>query len=229
MSKRARDSGGAFDALVRAIVDLGAVPGWAGLAPATAPGSFGRAFGQGALHGRLPRDARGACVGKASPLPTECMTHEGQRSVAELGAILWHAMGGPREAPKLAPQLAPPHTDPVIALTITRRRFAEYAVPEGVDRSTAFPGPRVWLIEIERARGETPGAIAVWRSPGADGEWRTRCACIWTHGRIGSTTHPLVIGAQWDHDGSNALAGACVIGTSWEAAARGAATQRKAA
>ena len=95
MSKRSRDTGRVFDALVHAIVGLGAVPSWAELPPATAPGSLVRALGQGVLHGRLPRDARGACVGKASPLPTGCMTHEGQRSVAELGAILWHAMGGP--------------------------------------------------------------------------------------------------------------------------------------
>ena len=43
MSKR--DAGGAFDALVHAIVDLGAVPSWAKLPPATAPGSLARALG----------------------------------------------------------------------------------------------------------------------------------------------------------------------------------------
>ena len=228
MSKGSRDSGGAFDALVRATIGLDKGSSRSG-PPATASDNLARAFGHGLLQGRLPRDARGACVGKASPLPAACMTHEGQRSVVELGAILWHALDGPREAPELAPQLAPPHTDPIVALSLTRRRLAEYAVPEDVDRSTAFPGPRVWLIEIERARGETPGAIAVWRSSGADGEWRTRCACIWTHGRIGSTTYPLVIGAQWDDDGSNALAGACVIGASWEHATRAASDASRSA
>ena len=44
------------------------------------------------------------------------MTHEGQRSVAELGAILWHALGGALDAPEFEPQIAPPHTDPVVAL-----------------------------------------------------------------------------------------------------------------
>ena len=219
MSKR--DAGGAFDALVQAIVGLGAVPSCAELPPPTAPGSLARALGQGVLHGRLPRDAHGACGGTASPLHAERMTHEGQRSVAELGAILWHALGGALDAPEFEPQIAPPHTDPVVALRISRRRLAEYAVPEAIDRSTAFPGPRVWLIEIERAKGDTPAGVAVWRSRGTDGEWRTRCACIWTHGRIGSTTHPLVIGAQWEDDGSNALAGACVLGASWEQATRG--------
>ena len=229
MSKRARDTGGAFDALVHAIVCLGAVPGRAELPPATAPGSLGRAFGQGVLHGRLPRDARGACVGKASPLPAECMTHEGQRSVAELGAILWHAMGGPREAPELEAAMAPPHTGPIVALSVPRRRLDEFAVPEDVDRSFAFPGDRAWLIEIERARGDTPAGIAVWRSRGAAGEWRTRCACIWTHGRIGSTTQPLVIGAQWGSDGSDAVAGACVIGASWEHTTRAASDASRSA
>ena len=46
---------------------------------------------------------------------------------------------------------------------------------------------------------------------------------MWTHGRIGSATHPLVIGAQWDVHGDNAAAGACVIGPSWEHATRAAA------
>lgn len=229
MSNRARDAGGAFDALVHAVVGLGAVAGWADLPPATAPGSLGRALGQGVLHGRLPRDARGACVGKASPLPAERMTQEGQRSVAELGAILWHAMGGPHEAPELEPALAPPHADPIVALALARRRLAEYAIPEAIDRSTAFPGPRVWLIEIERAKGDTPAGIAVWRSRGAAGEWRTRCACVWTQGRIGSTTHPLVIGAQWGTDGSDAVAGACVIGPLWDDACRAATDASRAA
>ena len=218
MSKRGVDTGGAFDALVHAII---------GLDKGSAPDHLARAFAQGLLQGRLPRDAKGACVGGASPLPAECITHEGQRSFVELGAILWHALDGPGEAPELAPPLAPPHTDPIIALAIPRRRLAEYAVPESVDRSTAFPGPRVWLIEVERAKGDTPAGIAVWRSRGADGEWRVRCACIWTHGRIGSTTHPFVVGAQWDDDGSDARADACVIGTSWEPTTRGAGDAAK--
>ena len=45
---------------------------------------------------------------------------------------------------------------------------------------------------------------------------------LWTQGRIGSATHPLVIGAQWDVRGDNAAAGACVIGPSWEDTTRAA-------
>lgn len=221
MSKRRHDTGGgAFDALVHAIVGLGAVPSWARLPPPTAPGSLARALGQGVLHGRLPRGGQRAGSVEAAPLPIQSMQHEGQRSVAELGAILWHAMGGARAAPELASWMALAHIDPIIALSISRRRLAEYAEASTIDRSCAFPGDRVWLVEIERAKGDVPGAIAVWRSPGADGEWRTRCACVWTHGRIGTVTHPLVIGAQWDHHGDNAVAGACVIGPSWDDATR---------
>ena len=225
MSKRRHDAGnagGAFDALVQAIVGLGAIPGWAELPPPTAPGSLARALGQGVLHGRLPHGAKGAHPVDASPLPVERMQHEGQRSVAELGAILWHAMGGAHDAPELEPWMAPPHTGPIVALALSRRRLAEYAVPEAFDRSCAFPGGRVWLVEIEHAKGDVPGGVAVWRSRGPGGEWRTRCACIWTHGRIGSATHPLVIGAQWDLHGNNAVAGACVIGPPWDHATRAA-------
>ena len=218
MSKR--DAGGAFDALVHAVVGLGAVPSWARMPPPTAPGSLARALGQGVLHGRLPRGGQRAGSVEAAPLPVQSMQHEGQRSVAELGAILWHAMGGAARGPGARSWMAPPHTDPIVALSLSRRRLAEYAGAEAVDRCTAFPGDRVWLVEIERAKGDVPGAIAVWRSPGPDGEWRTRCACVWTHGRIGTVTHPLVIGAQWDADGANAVAGACVIGPSWDDATR---------
>ena len=105
------------------------------------------------------------------------MKHEGQRSVAELGAILWHAMGGAHNAPELEPWMTPPHADPIVALSLSRQRLAEYAAREAVDRTCAFPGHRVWLIEIERAKGDVPAGIAVWRSPGADREWMTRCAC----------------------------------------------------
>ena len=226
MSKRRHDTGGTFDALVQAIVGFGAIPGWAGLPPATAPGTLGRALGQGVLHGRIPQ---GAPPGEAQPLPAREMRHEAQRSVAELGAILWHAMGGAEEAPELGPWMGPPHTDPIVALTIGRKRLAEYAVPEPIDRSFAFPGERVWLVEIERARGDVPAGIAVWRSRGAGGEWRTRCACVWTCGRIGSTSHPLVIGAQWESDGSEAQAASCVVGPSWEAATRAAKDASRAA
>ena len=179
------------------------------------PRTLGRALGQGVLHARLPRDPQGVRPAEASPRPAHPIRHEGQRSVAELGAILWRAMGGPDEPPELGPWMAPPHTDPIVALALSRRRLAEYATPEPIDRSCAFPGGRVWLIEIERAQGDVPGGIAVWRSPGADAEWRTRCACIWTRGPVGSPTHPLVIGAQWDAHGNDAVAAAYVIGPSW--------------
>ena len=88
MSKRDRSTSGAFDTVVHAIVGLGAVASWAALPPATAPASLARALGQGVLHGRLPQGGNGARAADASPLPVEQMKHEGQRSVAELGAIL---------------------------------------------------------------------------------------------------------------------------------------------
>lgn len=222
MSRRGHDAGGAFDALVQAIMGYGAGPSCAQLPPATTPGSFARALGQGVLLGRLPRGARGTGAVEASPLPVERIQHEGQRSVAELGTILWHAMGATHDAPELEPWMTPPHTDSIVALTLSRRRLAEYALPEAIDRCTAFPGARVWLLEIERAKGDVPGGIAVWRSRGAHGEWRTRCACVWTRGRSASATHPLVIGAQWDAQGNEAVAGACVVGPSWEHATRAA-------
>ena len=215
------DTSGAFDSLVRAIAGLGATPSWTGLPAPTTPGSLARGLGQGVLQGRLPREANGAST--TAPQPAEALEHEGQRSLAELGAILWHAMGGANDARELAPWMARPHRDPIVALTLSRKRVAEYGQREAIDRSCAFPGDRVWLVEIERAKGDTPAGIAVWRSRGANDEWRTRCACVWTYGRIGSATHPLVIGAQWDVHGGNAAAGACVIGPSWEHATRAAA------
>ena len=222
MSKRGRSTAGAFDAFARAIVGLGAVASWAALPPATAPASLARSLGQGVLHGRLPQGGNRARGADASLLPVEQMQHEGQRSVAELGAILWHAMAGAHDAPELAPWMIPPHADPIVALSLSRKRVAEYGQREAIDRSCAFPGHGVWLIEIERAKVDVPAGIAVWRSRGSNGEWRTRCACVWTHGQIGSATHPLVIGAQWDVHGNNAAAGACVIGPSWNDATRAA-------
>ena len=228
MSQRAGECG-AFDALVHAIVGLGAGSSWYGLPPATAPASLARALGQGVLQGRRPRGANGAYAGNAGPQPVEVIAHEAQRSVAELATVLWHALDGPGEAPELARWMTPPHTDPTIALSLSRRRLAEYAVPEAIDRSFAFPGTRVWLIEIERAKGDTPAGIAVWRSRGAGEEWRTRCACVWTHGRIGSATRPLIIGAQWGADGANASASTCVIGPSWVDASRTATDASRSA
>ena len=103
MRKRGHNALGPFDALLRAIASLGVAPSWTGLPPATAPQSLGRALAQGVLEGRLPRDAHRARPTDASPLPVERMQHEGQRSVAELGAILWHAIGGAGDAPELEP------------------------------------------------------------------------------------------------------------------------------
>ena len=221
-----RDTSGAFDALVRAIVALGATPSWTVLPPPTTPGSLARAFGLGVLQGRLPREASGA--GGAAPQPAEALRHEGQRGVAELGAIVWNAIEGGRYAPELAPWMAPPHTDPIVALTLSRQRLGEYAVRQPIDRNCPFPGPRVWLVEIERAKGDTPAGVAVWRSPGPNGEWRTRCACVWTHGRIGSESYPLVIGAHWGSDATDVVAGACVLGPTWNEATRAAGRSRNA-
>ena len=217
-----RDVPGPFDALIDAVAGFGAGASWPGLAPASAPDSLGRTLGQGVLHGRRPQGATDAGGLEAPPLPAERINHQAQRCIAELGALLWHALDGPREAPELARWLAPPHDDPIVALSVTRQRLAEYAVPESVDRSAPFPGNRVWLVELEGAKGDTPAGVAVWRSHGTAGEWRTRCACIWTQGRIGSTTHPLVIGAQWGANGSEAQAATCVVGPSFEDANRAA-------
>ena len=102
MSKRGRDTGGAVDALVQAIVGLGADSSWPGLPPAMAPESLGRGLGQGVLHGRLPKRTNATQGLEASPLAVEQIEHDGQRSIAELGAILWHAVDGPGEASELA-------------------------------------------------------------------------------------------------------------------------------
>ena len=58
------------------------------------------------------------------------MSHQAQRSIAELGTTLWRALDGPRDAPELAGWLSTAHDDPIIALRIPRRHLAEYAVPE---------------------------------------------------------------------------------------------------
>ena len=226
MSKGRRDAGGAFDALIEAIVGLASAEDRPELPPATAPGTLGRRFGEGVLHGQLAGNRQDAMLRKASTETGQHAEHEGHRSVAELGVIVWYAMGGAEEAPELEPLMRAPHTDPIVALKLSRQRLGEYARPEPIDRNCAFPGDRVWLIEIERAQREVPGGVAVWRSRGGDGEWRTRCACVWTRGAGASMSHPLVIGAQWDTDGNEAVADACVIGASWEAATRAA---RKAA
>ena len=222
VSQRARDTNGAFDALIDAVVSFGADANWPALAPASAPDSLGRRLGQGVMRGRRLQGATDAGGLEAPPLPAERINHEAQRSIAELGALLWHALDGPRDAPELARWLLPPNDDSIVALSVTRRRLAEYAVPEAVDRSAPFPGNRVWLVELEGAKGDTPAGVAVWRSRGMAGDWRTRCACIWTQGRIGSTTHPLVIGARWESDGSDAQAAACVVGPCFEEANRAA-------
>ena len=51
---------------------------------------------------------------------------------------------------------------------------------------TSTPAIGRQLVASGVVRDETTFRIAVWRSRGANGEWRTRCACVWTHGRIGS-------------------------------------------
>ena len=217
-----RDTPGPFDALIDAVAGCGEGARWPGLPPPTTPQSLGDRLGRGVLHGRLPRAGNGTQRTDATPLPVEQIDHQAQRSVAELGALLWRALDGAGEAPELAPWIAPAHDDPIIALSIPRRRLAEYAVPETMDRNAPFPGDRVWLIELEGAKGDTPDGIAVWRSRGADGDWCTRCACIWTHGRIGSTSHPLVVGAEWGPGGADAATGACVVGPSRAHAERAA-------
>ena len=121
----------------------------------------------------------------APPVATDAITHDGQRASAELGALFWHALGGPEEAPEFGRWIRAPHTDPIIALSIGRGRRADYAVADRFSRTCAFPGAAVWLIEIGHARGDVPNAVAVWRSPGDDGGRETRCACIWTKERRG--------------------------------------------
>ena len=218
--RRALEKGGALDAFVHALAGLGATSRWTGLPPRAGATTLARAVGEGIIEGR--RRGKGHDAADAPPVDAEDLDHEGQRGVAELGSILWHAMSGPDTAPALSRWIPRPHTDPIIALTLSRRRRAQYAEREPLDRNTIFPGPRVWLFEIERAKGEIPDAIAVWRSPERDGAPATRCACVWTHGRMGTQTHPLVIAARWNADAGDAHAGACVLGPSADDARRAA-------
>ena len=92
MNKRRQGTSGALGALVHAIAGLGATPRWARLPPTTTPGSFARVFGQGIVQTRIPPRSHAGGALDAGPAATAEMAHEGQRSVAELGAILWHAM-----------------------------------------------------------------------------------------------------------------------------------------
>ena len=123
MSKRGRGTAGAFDTVVHAITGLGAAASRIALPPATAPGSLARALAQGVVQGRLPRTAKDA--GDGPPQPVEETQHEGQRSVVELGTILWHAMDGQRDAPEFAPWMIPPHADPIVALSLSRGHITE--------------------------------------------------------------------------------------------------------
>ena len=205
-----------INALLDALGALGArSSNGVALPPATHPRRWGREVGEGVLKGQKGAESvppRAGALG-AAPEPSEALEHEGARSIAELGAILWHAGAGADDAPELARWIVAPHADPIIGLTISRRRLAEYAAPDPFGRTCAVPGERVWIIEIERAKGDRPSAVALWRSRGADGAWWTRCACIWTHGKTGgSQSAPLVIGAQWDHDANHASASAAQIG-----------------
>ena len=57
-----------------------------------------------------------------------------------------------------------------------------------------------------------PNAVAVWRSPGDDGGWETRCACIWTKERRGEAPKVLLIGPRWGSDGAGGQGSACLVG-----------------
>ena len=138
--------------------------------------------------------------------------HDGHRAVTELGTLLWHAMNGPDTTPELATKLPPANDHPITALSICRARAGEYARREPVDRALALPGRHVWLVEIERAKRNTPDAIALWSSRDDAGDPRIRCAAIWIHGAGASPAKPLVIGASWREDEADAAA--CVITSS---------------
>ena len=219
-----QDNASAIDALLNALAGLNtgqaATRTLVPLPPATQPGSWGRALGAGILIGCRDRTRDASASAQPRRLRPEDVGHEGHRSIAELATLLWHTGGGADEAPELAAWLPAPHADPLVALSLPRRRLSEYRHPEPIARGLALPGRRVWIFEIERARGETPDAVALWRSRGAQAGWQVRCAALWTHGRIGSPTNPFVIGAQWDAQGGEASAAGCIIGPPAQEAAR---------
>lgn len=200
----------ALHTFVQAIIAGGTI--WRGptLAPATAPESFGRSFGEGALKAPYMNRTTGAWRA-GRPVRGGRIEHEGHRTTAELAALLWHAMGGAQEAPELAGDIVSPHDDPIIALVITRRRRAEYASADGHGRTCPIPGRGVWLMEIEQPKGDLPNAVAVWRSRNAEGGWESRCACLWTPA-TGADAEIMVIGARWSTNANQATGAACVLG-----------------
>ena len=205
---RSRD-GSVFDAFVRA------VSGEREYAAATTLGERTQALGEGLLRGSRAHDRDTRPGEVKAPLATDAITHDGQRASAELGAILWHALGGPKEAPELARWIQMPHDDPIVALSVSRGRRAEYAVANRADRfarTCAFPGRAVWLIEIAHAKGDIPDAVAVWRSPDGEGGWETRCACLWTGAGRDAAKHFLVIGTRWGRDTRQTRGASCVFG-----------------
>ena len=207
MSKRHHGAGGAFDALVQAFAGLGAGTRWARLPRATAPGSLGRSLGQGVLEGRLPKAAHGACAAEASPLPVHALRNEAQRSIAEFGAILWHALGGTHDAPEFAPWMAPPHSDPIVALSLSRRLLAEYAAPEVIDPTCALPGQRVWLVEVEHPRDDEPNAAALWEEDGAE----VALAAFLCDDDGGGASFPTVVTWRTTSEGERSRAGGAAL------------------
>ena len=106
------------------------------------------------LEGRKATHPTPPGAPRPAPGEPEALEHEGTRSIAELGALLGHAGRGAEDAPELVQWVTPPHTDPIIALALTRRRLAECAAPDPFGRTCALPGERVSTIEIERAKGD---------------------------------------------------------------------------
>lgn len=136
---------------------------------------------------------------------------DGYRAIAELGAILARALGVPAQhrGEHNPEDAAAGNTDPVVALSVARARLGAYARSDPVDRTIVFPGERVWVLEIEQARRETPDTLAVWRSRTADGRPCTRAAGVWIHGPGATPDAPMVVTARW-HEGV-ANASTCIL------------------
>ena len=178
-------------------------------------------------HQRIESLRRGIARSEHAARTGPAAEHEATRAIAELGALALHAMIGGNDPNRTNTPVERPNDDPIIALSLSRQRLSEYARGHGIARALDFPGPRVWLIEVEHARRDTPSTIAVWRSRSPTGEACTRCACVWIHDTGASPSHPLVVGARWDRHGGGTIASACVIGPSPTVTARASAKVKR--
>ena len=114
---------GAIDALLEALAALGTRRCDAGrLPPRTPPRCRTRSVAEGVLAGRRATHPPPPGAPRPAPGEPEALEHEGARSIAALGALLWHAGRGAEDAPALVQWVTPPQTNPAIALTPTGLR-----------------------------------------------------------------------------------------------------------